>query len=238
MSKVFAGMKPIKIKGYAGNLTTDVNQLVWPHNMEYIYGSVSETLYLSSSDNGDDQDYKVTGVDANYVYQEVEVTSSGQTGVKIGEDNTWRRVFSIENIGDTNNAGDIYIGTESAPTGGIPNDNNIRGMIETGKNKSEMALYTVPNKKRIFIKKIILSEAGADDGSSLMSLNVRPFGKVFKRELSVSLLNGVAEIDLEEPIIVESKSDIEIQVVSGASNPGKITVLVEAGINPLFYAGE
>ena len=82
------------------------------------------TLNLTSEDLGDDMTYQVTGLDANWNLQVVNVTCTARTPVRVGEALNWTSVFTVKPVGaQPQDTGDIYIAVDGAAyTLGVPDD--------------------------------------------------------------------------------------------------------------------
>lgn len=75
----------------------------------YTFSSAAEALYISSSNDADEQTVTVTGLDANYAEQAIDVVLDGYVKTRVGTTQTFLRVNSVEVDGATANTGDIYV---------------------------------------------------------------------------------------------------------------------------------
>jgi len=193
-------------------------ETIWTGSANYVYMSSPSTLYISSSDNTDDQDYEVIGLDANWDAQVVTVTANGNNFVALT--GTWIRVFRVKNIGTTDNAGVIYISDDNTDAGGdgIPdNADSVKARIEIGYNQTLMALMSIKTGYMAFIRKAYFSSSVANKTTDC-SVWVRPFGGVFQIKKLLTIAVGAIEVEIDPPLAVDAKSDIELRaLVSGGS---------------------
>lgn len=155
-------------------------ETLWMQGGQYEYTDASSPVayYISSSDNGDNQDYEVQGLGPSFAAQTVTVTCSGQTKTQI-PDVTWTRVFRVINKGTTDNAGNIYIYEDDTVTAGVPDSGNttIRGFVSDGENQSQMAFYTVPAGKMAYLADVHRSSSAT---GAFLVMRIRESGGVFR----------------------------------------------------------
>ena len=212
--------------------TTNSAIAVWDGSVAYNYATSAETLYLSSSNNDDDQIYEIQGLDAKWNLQTTTVTCNGFTGVALP--GTWIRTFRIKNLGSTNNAGIIYISTDSDTVAdGVPNPiTTVRAQISVGRNQTLMAIWSVPNDYIAYLTSFYASAAATTAKTTEVVLWVRPFGGVFQTKKIFSINSGTtAQIQYDFPLRVEEKSDIRITANSSASSA------VSAGFDAWYEKG-
>lgn len=167
---------------------------VWEAGGEYQFSTTDDIVSLSSSDNGDNQDIEIQGldVDGNEVIQTI--TLSGQTRVAL--DTALWRVYRMQNEGTTDLAGTVYCYSGTTNTAGVPSGGSvIKAIISNGNNQTLMAIYTIPKGKVGFLYRGEIGidwEGGAFSGSEFarMFYKSRRFGKVFKVKKSVSLITS------------------------------------------------
>jgi hypothetical protein len=197
---------------------------VWDGSIAYPYPSTAETLYLSSTDGGDDQVYEVHGLDQNWDFTTVQVTANGQNSVQIS--GSWVRTFRVKNLGTTDNAGTIHISTDvdASDTGGAPATpaTQSRAQISVGFNQTLMALWSVPANKTAYLTNLYASAAQASPGATQLrceiALWVRPFGGVFQIKKMFSLQSGaVTQLHYDFALKIDCKSDIKMTSLSSAS---------------------
>ena len=204
-----------------GHDSTSTNSIieVWDGSRAYPYMTTASTLYLSSSNTNDDQPYKIEGLDAAWVLQEVDVIANGFVSVAIP--GTWIRVFRVKNIGTTDNAGVIYISLDADAGGdGIPDTiaTDSKAEITIGFNQTLMAMWSCPVSTTAFLTNFYASSSDTTVKTSEIGLWVRPFGGVFQIKKIISVNSGKAsQIKYDFPLRVEPKSDIRITSNSNAS---------------------
>lgn len=104
-------------------------------------------LYISSSSILDTQEIFIEGVDQNYKVVQEKITLQGQTAVPLVTE--FRTIWRGYNNNTVDIVGEVFVGSEVAPTSGIPNDDNmylhIPGTIN-GKltNQSLTSIFTIP----------------------------------------------------------------------------------------------
>lgn len=201
--------------GWTPDSDTGVRNVIWDGGAvpkTYTYLTSASALYISSSDAGDDQDYKIQGLDANWQIQEATVTANGKTFIAIT--GTWIRIFRVSNEGTTDNAGDIYVSSDNTDAGGngIPDTvSTIKAKITIGNNQTLMALYTVPAGYTGFLYKWYMSVGRAEDMES--TLWIREFGKVFQLKDHQHLYERYLPREFNPAIPVIEKSDIHIKTM-------------------------
>jgi hypothetical protein len=130
---------------------------VWLQGGLYSYLDSASTLYISSSSTNDTgagtgaRTVTVSGLDNNFDEKIETVTLNGQTGVELNG-STWFRVnrIVVNTAGSGGgNAGVLYVGTESAPSSGVPT--NKYATVGIGDNQSLMMTYTIPRGYTAFI---------------------------------------------------------------------------------------
>ena len=192
---------------------------VWDGSVAYNYAAAAETLYLSSSDNNDDQVYEIQGLDANWEPQTTTVTCTGFAGSVLP--GTWIRTFRIKNLGATNNAGIIYLSTDTDTTGdGIPNPlTTVRAQISVGRNQTLMAIWSVPNDYTAYLTSFYATAAATTTKTTQMVLWVRPYGGVFQVKKIFSINSGSsADLRYDFPLKIEERSDVRITANSSATS--------------------
>ena len=204
--------------GYDPDATTSTIE-VWSGSVAYNYAASAETLYLSSTNNADNQVYEIQGLDAKWNMQTATVKCSGFTSALVP--GTWIRTNRIKNLGATNNAGIIYLSTDSDTTGdGIPNPiTTVRAQIGVGYNQTLMAIWSVPNDYTAFITSLYASASAATSKTIDIGLWVRPYGGVFQIKKLFSIQSGsTVQLVYDFPLKVKERSDIRVTAnASGAS---------------------
>lgn len=193
------------------NNVGSVLEEVWDGSAVYVYMTSPSTLYISSSDAGDDQDYEVQGLDENWQMQTVTVTANGQNFVALS--GSWIRVYRAKNLGSTNNAGTIYISDDNTDVGGngIPDDlTAVKAQITVGFNQTLMAMWSCPDTGLTAYLTEFYGSTSSSKATGIY-LFVRPFGGVFQIKKIITVFEGTASIGYNYPLVVAGKSDVVIK---------------------------
>lgn len=183
------------------------------NQMTYNYSTSAIIDSLSSSNNGDTQLIEVWGLDSNYDFVIQYKALTGQTRVAL--DTSLIRMFRLLNRGSTDLAGTVYGYENTALTLGVPNDTTkIRAVIVPPNNQTLMAVYTIPNGTKGYMRDWFASTSGAKRTSvHVIKLAARPFGEVFQTKHVASIsASGSSNIHhkYEEPEVFEPKTDLEM----------------------------
>ena len=194
---------------------------VWDGSASYVFMSAASTLYLSSDNAGDDQDYIVYGLDANWDAQSATVTANGKSFVAI--EGTWIRVFRVINQGTTDNAGNIYVSDSNTDAGGdgIPDTATaIKAKILAGLNQTMMAIWSVPDDYTAYLVSYYASTNSSK--ATDVYLMVRPFGGVFQVKKLITVYAGAQQIRYDFPLSIAAKSDVVIRAAATGGG-GKVS---------------
>lgn len=144
-----------------GDVTTS-EDIIWPLGGQYTFNDTPATLYLSSSDNTDNQFINVVWLDANYVQQTSLVQLQGHTLVTIG---TGLRVNDMFTVATTPTIGDVYVANANNHTNGVPNlQSETVAVFEAVSQFRPLSLYTVPAGMTAFgVKGYFSSPKGRDN---------------------------------------------------------------------------
>jgi len=216
--------------------TTDGEVTIWDgandagiNRMTYIYSTTADIDSMSSTSAGDTQNIEIQGLDANYDLVTQTVALTGQTRKAI---TPLLRIFRAKNVGATNLAGRVFIYVNTAIVTGTPTDTTqIRLKIGIGNNQTEMALYTIPNGTKGYIRSLYASSAGASRATNyIVKLKARPFGQVFQLKHRTAILDGVPWVhQYEEPAQYAAKTDLEL--TGQITESGIIAASLSAGFN-------
>lgn len=234
----YKGLSFISKFGRNPTVASGVQEVIWDQaDASYTYMTSASTLYISSSDNTDNQTYKVQGLDANWGLQTVEVTLSGFTFVALT--GTWIRVFRAENISSANSAGDVYIADDNTDAGGdgIPDTaTNIKAKISIGNNQTNMAIYTVPQGRKGYLMDwyaSLLRLTGTAAVAADFDIFRRNEGSVFLSTHPMGLLTtgeGTWQYNWPFPLELDARTDIEVraQPTANADVSAGFTVLLRS----------
>lgn len=216
-------------------------ETVWAQGGLYSYLSSASTLYISSSSTADDaagtgaRTATVSGLDANYDEVSVTVDLDGQNGVQLGDASNWIRVnrITVDTAGSGGaNAGVLYVGTESAPTGGVPADKYAT--VAIGDNQTLMALWTVPAGYTAYLFETHVTAACTTSNKLLTATVVaRHDGGVFqvKDKFGIQVDGGDIRQTYHFPLKFTEKTDIEVRAISDS---GSGNVEVSAGLDFIY----
>lgn len=139
------GMKNVSIFGLIPNTDT-TRQLVWglggAISDSGIFPTTAQIVYLSSSNVSDTAVMNVTYLDENYIEVVQQIVLSGQDAVSL--QSTAIRINSITNISSLPLLGNVYAGTESLPTAGVPAIANTMQYVDVDRQVDSGMFYSVP----------------------------------------------------------------------------------------------
>ena len=135
------GHSMVYAHGFATNIGTD-ESLIWPLNRMIVYKDTPSNLYISSTNNTDNQFVLVQWLDDLYVKQQSVYQLSGNTPVLIGFGLRVNNAFTVSRPGTT---GDVYCSNENNHVGGIPvNLDSVVAFYTAKIQSSSGIMYTVP----------------------------------------------------------------------------------------------
>lgn len=143
------GHRMVYVNSYANVINTS-EKLIWPMLTPYVFGDTASTLYLSSTNTGDNQSVFIEWLDGDHVEHQSVVQLNGQTPVEFAMGNGLRVNRALV-TGPVSTQGDVYISREDNHSGGVPNDSSmIVTMFEQRTQTRSMAVYTVPAGHTLF----------------------------------------------------------------------------------------
>jgi len=214
---------------------------IWDYSGVYTYlaNTTFATMYISSDAAADQgMTYAVTGIDSDYNYSTVTVTTDGSDGRTFvaltsgATDNKWWRIFRAMNTSSQAAAGNIYISKDNTDVGGngIPDTvTDIQAQILIGKEQTLMALWTCPVGNTAYLTSYYA--ATSTTKVTEVDLYVRPFGGVFNVKHIILINAGAYYHKFDFPLSVAAKSDILIKA-SAAGGGGEVS----AGFDLWFEA--
>lgn len=222
--EVKMGMYPgySTLSKYGRNLTVSGPSVIWEQGGAYTYDAVGAApiISLSSSDNADNQNIEVFGLDIDGFEVIQIITLTGQIRVALTTP-LWR-VYRMRNVSDAPSdvQGTVYCYTTTSNTLGVPDVGTERAIIVDGTNGTFMALYTIPRGKVGFLYR---GEAGLELSGGVSALaefartefRSRAFNKNFISGKSVSIVVG-GEGNYKDPRsfpdVIPALTDISIIV--------------------------
>lgn len=142
------------------------------------FPTTAQDLFISSDSASDTNvDVEVHYIDSPGAGQTTTINLNGQTPVDLGDNG-----FDVNRAlvtGATGLVGNVYINTENAHTGGVPNDTTTTlAYLRSTLQQTQLATYTVPLGKRIRIKyfDISMSRASGAAGSAIVNMKTRKLG--------------------------------------------------------------
>ncbi len=205
---------------------------VWDYSgaYEYLADDVFAIMYISSDDAADQSmTYDVLGIDSDYNYSTVEVTTDGASGFTFvaltsgATDNKWWRIFRALNTSGTVAQGNIYISKDNTDVGGngIPDAvTDIQAQILVGMEQTLRALWTCPVANTAFITNYYASTS--TNKVTEIDLYVRPFGGVFNVKHIILVNQGTYQHEFDFPIAVPGKSDVRV-MASAVGGGGEVS---------------
>ncbi len=120
----------------------DAGNEVWDVKAPYTYLTSATQLFLSSSSALDTVQVRVKGLDENWYAKTETINLTGQSQVALP--GTWMRINTMQNIGSSATAGDVYCAESDTLTGGIPDTTSkIKAKFHIASQRTEMAVYAV-----------------------------------------------------------------------------------------------
>lgn len=175
-------------------------------------------MYVSSSNATDvGLTYVAVLLDGNYDEHVCVVTTNGQNPVQIvsptGETNFIRgQIFFNVTPNGTKSVGDVFVGTESSPVGGVPNDTAKVQAAYALDQQSSSAVYTVPRgKDGLFHGVIVTTNRNSTGGASDVFLNTSENGQPVRRRFQIGVQtsgSSMLSYDLPYPVRFAEKTDI------------------------------
>jgi hypothetical protein len=192
---------------------------IWDYGGDYNWPSDSGvTLYISSSDAADTQSMVVQGLDENFILKQQEIELQGVTFVQL--EGKWARVYRAYNNSSTDNAGTIYISSDNTDAGGdgIPDvTTSIHATVPIGENQTLQCPYTVPADTEMYVASLranLMPVAGGTIKQCKISVDIRPFGKVWRTQSTLGLItSGSSWVNQELPVPskLAPKTDIRVR---------------------------
>jgi hypothetical protein len=186
---------------------------VWVNGAVYAFPSDSgESLELVSS-AADTEEITIQGLDIGFNQQEDTVILNGTTPVAIP--GTWTRVNRAFNSNGT-----LFTGTVSVRQSGA---GPVYASLLPSHQQTSQAIYTVPSghKGLILETNCAINRTGAASLAADFFLNVREFGKVFRKKWHAGVQkDGTSHVkdDMPLPEPLNEKTDVKMSGVAGTTD--------------------
>ena len=181
-------------------------------------------MYISSSDTNDVastgtgvRTIRVQGLDANYLQIEEDIAMNGQTQVITTKE--YLRILKAYALTTGSNgasAGTVYVGTTGATAGVPPTVYASFG----DSNQTQMAVYTVPASKTLYIDEIAFTAAIASaTNSATVKLKTRENAtNAFRTRFIQVLESNTTVAPFAYPLAIPAKTDIEWRAIATTNN--------------------
>ena len=211
------------------NVSITSPETIWDGSNQYEFPEdEGESIRMVSSDNADNQDIVIEGLDENFEVQIWQGALSGITEVTIPY--TWTRVYRAFNNGSSDLVGDLSI-YKSGDT------SKEYAKILDGNNQTLMSVYTIPSDCKGYLIKYQCTAYNPQSASEIgytLHMCIRQFGKVFRTQsiTSVGTSHAISQ-EFPFPLEIPPKSDILFNVVSSNGNNGAINVDFDIALLPV-----
>ncbi|QDP52407.1 MAG: hypothetical protein Unbinned96contig1001_24 [Prokaryotic dsDNA virus sp.] len=196
----------------------------------YQFQPTAGPMYLSSTNSGDvGLVYVVLALDENLLPVTCVGTTNGQGGSQLigpeGQTDFLRAntMFNVTPAG-TASVGDIYLGMESAPVGGIPSDANKVLLAGAEEQQSSQAVFTIPaNATGLLSALVITTNRNSNGGNSDVYLNTRNLltGGPSRRRTEAGVQvsgSSIVQYNLEYPVNLGSGTDVSLSAEASVNN--------------------
>jgi hypothetical protein len=207
------------------NADVDITEeTVWSEGGNFTYPGAAGEVYISSSDTNDIattgtgvRTIKVQGLDANYLQIEEDIAMNGQTQVVTTKE--YLRILKAYVLTAGSNggsAGTVYVGTTGATAGVPPTVYASFG----DSNQTQMAVYTVPASKTLYIDEIAFTAAIASaTNSATVKLKTRENATNAFRTRFIQVLESNTTIaPFTYSLAIPAKTDIECRAIATTNN--------------------
>ena len=207
------------------NADVDITEeTVWSEGGNITYPGAAGEVYISSSDTNDVastgtgvRTIRVQGLDANYLQIEEDIAMNGQTQVITTKE--YLRILKAYALTTGSNgasAGTVYVGTTGATAGVPPTVYASFG----DSNQTQMAVYTVPASKTLYIDEIAFTAAIASaTNSATVKLKTREHAtNAFRTRFIQVLESNTTVAPFAYPLAIPAKTDIECRAIATTNN--------------------
>ncbi len=212
---------------YSFGFNADVDtteETVWAQGGNFTYPGAAGEVYISSSNANDVattgtgvRTVKVQGLDANYLQIEEDISLNGQTQVITTKEYLRiLKVFVLTAGSNGASAGTVYVGTTGA-TAGVP---PVVYASFGSSNQTQMAVYTVPASKTLYIEEIAFTASVASVTNSVtVKFKTREHAtNAFRTRFIQVLESDTTVAPFAYPLAIPAKTDIECRVIATTNN--------------------
>ena len=209
--------------GFNADVDT-TEETIWSEGGNIPYPAAAGEVYISSSDTNDVagsgtgvRTIKVQGLDANYAQIEEDISLNGQTQVITTKE--YLRILKAYVLTAGSNgasAGTVYVGTTGATAGVPPTVYASFG----DSNQTQMAVYTVPASKTLYIDEIAFTAAIASATNSVtVKLKTRENAtNAFRTRFIQVLESNTTVAPFTYSLAIPAKTDIECRAIATTNN--------------------
>ena len=209
--------------GFNADVDT-TEETVWSGGGDLVYPGAAGEVSISSDDTNDvnpggtgARTIKVQGLDANYLEIEEDIALNGQTQVVTTKE--YLRIFRAYVLTAGSNggtAGTVYVGTTGA-TAGVP---AVIYASFGSANQTQMAVYTVPASKKLYVDDITFTAAlSAADHSVTAKFKTREVATNTFRTQFIQVMQSDNNVSpFNYPLAIPAKTDIECRAVASTTN--------------------
>lgn len=209
------GFEAYRAFGLQDSCAIGEDNYLWEGRTEYVYPTTNEKMYINSTSASDLGEIKIYGLyeeNGDWIEKTVYITLNG-TSLVTNTDMDFIRIFSMDYLSTngSNNIGEISLYNSNTTT----DLTTLKAKINIGKNRTNMAQFTVPSNKVGFIYRFYRSVRRNQDAD--FDYQIRPFQSGFRTiGLASSYQNSSQEDVSFEPI--PPKTDIQINVTTENNN--------------------
>lgn len=186
---------------------------IWGFDGNKVYSTVGVTNYIWSTNNADNTEITVSGIDENWNLQTQLVTLQGNTAVAIP--GSWLRIFRARNETPAAFAGEVYISKTATAAPGVPLIADAEAHVVAITQGTLMSHFTVPAGYTGFVYSF---STATTKGKDVRAYGFhRDFGGVFNAEEILTTYEGTPIKALPWLGFTE-KSDFVVRGSSDVSN--------------------
>jgi hypothetical protein len=217
----YSGYADARVFGFNRDVDSASDEDLWSAGGNYNWLTSASIVEALSDDANDTsagtgaRTIQIWGLDANYDEQTEVISLNGTTAVDSA--NTYIRVFRAKVL--TAGSGGTAAGTITVRVDG---GGSTVAEIPEGYNRTEMAVYTVPDSKTAYLTHIWASCGDSSTKAYIeVKLQVREYGGVFCNEHTINLATdgtNAAVYNLPIPLEIGAKADICLTAKTSQDN--------------------